>query len=248
MAEANPQNPWNRLPAKSPYVLPEDADLVHGSNLSALKRYEKRPDRYEMYQIRLQHILPEPYLGRPDAPVVLLNLNPGSNPRDIEWHSDPLFTERSRGNLLHCQTDYPFYLLDPSIKRTCWWERKLKCLMKCFGDGDSGRRVVANSVFCVEFFPYHSKKFNHGHLRLPSQRYSFWLVRQAIQRQAVILIMRSEKRWFEVEVLPELKTYSRLYTAQSVQNPAISERNFGEGFEEAIKAIRADRLAQQSLC
>jgi hypothetical protein len=214
-------NPWVCLPSAPPYILPEDVELIKEFNLSAKEKYQVRWD-----------ISPEPFLGNPNAPVVLLSGNPGYNDKDPEWHGDPTFATRSRGNLLHRQSDYPFYLLDPTIKRTAYWEKGLKRLIAL--SEDSGQRLVANRVLCVEFFPYHSKRFKHGKLRLPSQDYSFGLVKQAVQRNAVILLLRCRKLWFAA--VPELSSYPRCYVARSWQNSAISPRNFGDGFEMALNA------------
>ena len=122
-------------------------------------------------------MLPEPFLGRRDAPVVLLNLNPGYSPEGPRIHSDPSFAARVRRNLCHLPAEYPFYLLDPAITGPGrdWWEPKLRQLI-----GQVGRQVVATGVLCIEYFPYHSRRFRHRRLPLPSQQYSFSLVREAL--------------------------------------------------------------------
>jgi len=220
-------NPWIALPPCAPYILSQDEALLH--------QFHSKGPRDE-YQIRSE-LVPEPYLGKPDAPVVLLNLNPGFDMADVVHHEDSRFASRSRDNLEHRRVEYPFYLLDPSINAPGrrWWDRKLGALIQQFGE--NGRSIVANTVFCVEFFPYHSKKFNHRSLKLPSQCYSFELVMRAAQRDAVILVMRGKRLW--LEQLEILRTYSRLYTASSVQNPTISRANYGTGFDAALRAISA---------
>jgi hypothetical protein len=165
--------------------------------------------------------------------VVLLSANAGFTQKDISWHSDPSFAERSRGNLMHRQAAYPFYLLDPKIEKTLYWAKRLNSLIERLGE--SGLKLAANNVFCVEFFPYHSKKFRHGKLRLPSQDYSFGLVRQAIEHDAIILVLRCRKLWFAA--VPELECYPHRYIANSWQNSVVSKGNFGDGFEMAAKAI-----------
>ena len=220
----SPDNPWKLLPIEPPYILPEDQSLITDFNRSAREEHTIRLD-----------IFPEPYLGTPDAPVVLLCLNPGFKERDIEQHRDAVFGRRSCENLLHAPSPYPFYLLDPGIVRTHWWDHKLGFLIKHFGQ--NGPSIVARSVLCVEYFPYHSKKFKHGKHLLPSQQYSFALLRRAIERQAVILIMRAKKAW--CEAVPELENYRHCETASSVQNPAITPQNFPEMFEAAVEAIRS---------
>ncbi len=52
-------------------------------------------------------LLPEPFLGRPDAPVILLNLNPGFNDEDILAHGRLDFAESARLTLLRAPQAYP---------------------------------------------------------------------------------------------------------------------------------------------
>ena len=96
------QNPWVTLPATPPYVFPDDAE--------AIGRFNKTAD--DSYRYHLD-ILPEPFLGRPDAPVVLLNLNPGySGDEERFHHLDDYFRETALANLAHREQEYPFYFLD----------------------------------------------------------------------------------------------------------------------------------------
>ena len=194
-------NPWTLLPSSAPYILPCDAQAVADFNARAGDRH------------RLQtSVLPEPYLGNPMAPVVLLNLNPGWNAaHDPINHARPQFIHRNRQNLLHESHPFPFYLLDPDLlpHRTPWWDRRLKQLITA-----TSREVVARGVFCAEYFPYHSKSFKKGAL-LPSQEYTFDLVRRAIERGAVVLLMRSKRLW--LDAVPKLVSYDRLFEANSSQ-------------------------------
>src|ERR1700733_2550402 len=119
MGHSSTFNPWKGLPDKAPYVLDADEAIVEAHNA---KLEENSP-----YEVHLG-VLPEPFLGRQDAPVVLLNLNPGWNEeKDPSNHSRSEFIKRNRENLLHEPSDYPFYLLDPNLRpnRTCWWEKRL---------------------------------------------------------------------------------------------------------------------------
>jgi hypothetical protein len=215
------ENPWADLPSKPPFVLPQDKELIERFNRAAEDRH----------RVRLE-ILPEPYLGSPDAPVVLLSLNPGFKKWNIKQHRNARFAKLSRANLLHRPAEYPFYLLDPRIDRTTYWERKLGRLIKQLGCAKS----VARNVLCVELFPYHSKKFRHSRLDMPSQQYSCSLVRRAIQRRAVILILRGRKHWWRS--IPELETYRNRYVGNSPQAAAVSPGNLPKGFAAAVRAIR----------
>jgi hypothetical protein len=214
-------NPWTRLPRRPPYVLDEDAALVAAFNARA-----KPEHRIDMT------LLPEPFVGRHDAPVVLLNLNPGWKPSNAATHSQPHFVARSRGNLEQAVAPYPFFLLDPTIQAhgILWWSRKLRQPIV-----EVGLEAVANGVLCVEYFPYHSWRYGSRPPRVPSQEFSFELLRQAIEREAVIVVMRSKRRW--EAVVPELVGYSRRVALRNVQNPCVSPGNCKDGYETIVSAI-----------
>lgn len=216
-----PINPWSRLPAHAPYVLPEDQPAIDHFNATA--RSEHR--------LHLE-LLPEPFLGTPTAPVVLLSLNPGYSPEDLAAHQDSGFQARSRANLTHAASADPFLLLNPEIQAPGrrWWEAKLAPLIKA-----CGREAVAAGVMCIEYFAYHSLRFAHGELRVPSQDYAFQLLRVALQRQALIVALRAERLWRAA--VPELASYAFLYRLNSAQNVVVSERNCPAGYAAVVRAL-----------
>jgi hypothetical protein len=215
------RNPWIELPTSAPYVVDSDRKLIELFNATA------KPE----HVVHLEHH-PEPFLGNPDAPVVLLCLNPGYSSDCDRWYGDPVFANRARASLVHEPSPYPFHLLDPSQPAPGhhWWSRKLRPLINA-----TSLQAVARGVLCVEFFPYHSERFGHTKLRVPSQEYSFDLVRRAIARDAWIVFMRSERLWFSV--VPELASYRRLMRTRSVQNPVISPRNVEGEFDDLVGAV-----------
>jgi hypothetical protein len=219
-------NPWKDLPEKSPYVLEADKAIIDAHNA--------RLEKGSLYEVHLS-VLPEPFLGRPDAPVVLLNLNPGWNEnKDPPNHSRPEFIKRNRENLLHESNNYPFYLLDPSLRpnRTVWWEKRLGALIESVG-----LEAVAQNVLCVEYFPYHSKKYKKCE-RLPSQDYSFALARDAVKRNAVILLMRGKEQW--TNAVPSLSSYNQLFFPNSFQCAYVSRNNYNsKEFDTAVAKIIA---------
>jgi len=212
--------PWRFLPSESPYVLPLDKEMIGRFNQSAVEDHRVQLDA-----------LPEPYVGNRNAPILLLNLNPGYDDKDPEIHANPAFQSLLRNNYLHEPAEYPFYFLNPNYVNPGrdWWEKKLKPLLALVP-----RVKLANSLFCVEHFPYHSRRYNHTKLALSSQQYGFSLVREAMQRQAVIVLMRASKLWRSA--IPELNTYSRLCTLNNPQNVVISERNCPR-FDDVLRAI-----------
>lgn len=217
------RNPWLDLPASAPYVLPCDRETV--------ERFNKRasPD----VLLRLQH-LPEPFLGRRDAPVVLLNLNPGFSDEDDRWHGDPRCAAKIRANHAHERMAWPFYLLDPEFDSPGqgWWRKRFAGLIE-----RTSLEQVARNILCVELHAYHSVKFGLGAVQVPSQEYGIELVREAMKRGAYIVRMRSERPWFER--LPQLATYPRLVRVSNVQNPHLSNAQLGANFETLVRAIQS---------
>ena len=100
------ENPWKNLPLSSPYVLPLDNEIVQDAN----KEFKA------LHQIRY-NVLPEPYLGNPNAPIILLNLNPGYAEEDIHFYQQERAQELWRKNISHEPMDYPFWLIDPSLDK-----------------------------------------------------------------------------------------------------------------------------------
>lgn len=208
-----------------------DREVVERFNARA------REGRREHVLLRLQH-LPEPFLGRPDAPVVLLNLNPGFSDTDDEWHGNPTFAANLRANLAHEMRPWPFYLLNPEFPSPGhgWWRTRMRELIEA-----TSAEAVAQHVLCVELHAYHSVSFGLHGLAIPSQDYGIHLVREAMARGALIVRMRSEGPWFER--VPELATYTRLVRTRSWRAPYLSKNNLREGFAAIVDAIRRSSLA-----
>jgi hypothetical protein len=162
-------NPWLELPSEPPFVLPADAPLLP-------KAMERPTDL--MLDVR-----PEPYVGNPaTARVICLLLNPGYVPEDLAVNRDPYFQQQNRRNLEHRATP-SFYYLDPRLNYSggyIWWAKKLSGLTR------AGFRLdeLADKLACVEYLPYHSVNYKHSRQLLPSQQYSFELVRQAVRARS----------------------------------------------------------------
>ncbi len=214
------ESPWGTLPEKPPYVLGCDACYVDAFNAKA--------DHDHRLQLDL---LPEPFLGRVDAPIVLLGLNPGFTAKDVPAEHSSDYVSRWHSNLIHAPARYPFYLLDPSLDAPGrkWWEQRLGQLVKA-----TSQRGVANSVLCVEYFPYHSRKYQ-AHAVLPSQTYGFELVRSALDRGALVIAMRGLPLW--KAAVPELE--ARSHAMRSPQNPTFTRRNCPDAFDQAVEMVSA---------
>lgn len=219
------ENPWHALPSEPPFVLPEDLAVVREFNRRASKDHK----------LRINRLLPEPYVGDPNAPVVFLGNNPGFG-NAARYRMEPYFRERMRNNLLHKKVDCPFVYFDPDLNEILryWWESKLRGLLRHGFKHD----VLARSILAVEHFPYPSRNYRGWRDPLPSkaQDYSFSLVRKAMQRKATIVLMRGRKRW--LRALPELERYKRFYRLNNPMAGTISERNC-ENFKKIVRAIGA---------
>ena len=214
------RNPWLSIPGSHPYVLEEDAPYILEFNRRAKER--ERIDT---------HLLPEPFFGRRDAPVVVLLLNPGLGANDRRHHKNRQFTDLLLSDIHSPTPANHFHLTDPTEgPGHRWWNRACKELSQ-----DLGPDVVARNLLSVEFSPYHSQAFAHAHLRLPSQQYGFELVRQAIARKAFIVCMRGLRIW--TGAVPELGTYKRLLTPKSNRTAALSAGNLPQ-YEQVREALR----------
>jgi hypothetical protein len=221
-------NPWLDLPASAPYVLPCDRESLE-------KLIEKiKAKAVADHAINLDS-LPEPFIGNPDsAKVILLSLNPGDSPDDKTAHAHSAFRQALLCNLRHGPQDFPFHPLHPDLKWTAcgkWWTSHVRELLE---HPQLNRQCIAQRLCVVEWFPYHSKKNGVPPIPvLPSQEYSFNLVRQAIG-QKLIVGMRAKKRWDEVD--PRLADVPYLRNPQA---PYISPKNCGEGlFIRIVEALK----------
>lgn len=215
-------NPWTNLPASAPFVLPNDAEAIERFNAKVARDYT----------IHLE-IVPEPFLGNPLAPLVLLNLNPGFVETDRTVHLDPTFNAAAVANLGHRHPAYPFYLLDPAFPSPGqdWWKRKLRVLIE-----EVGLQAVASNLFVVEIHGYHSRRYSSA-LRLPSQAYTRQLVLDAIARDATIVVMRGRRA--RNSLVPELLSLSSVAFVRNIQNPAISPRNCPDSFARILASVRS---------
>ena len=148
------ENPWTRLPSSKPFVLLEDAAIIEREN----RRLQSggNVDPRGLYQL---HCRPDPYVGRLDAPVVVLNLNPGytapivADPKfsDDWWHVQPAMIDAYRRNFAPEQTGYPMFFLDPVLSDSPggrYWRAALADFI-----GECGRENVAQNLLIMESLP-----------------------------------------------------------------------------------------------
>jgi hypothetical protein len=228
---SNSQNPWINLSQEKDFVLPEDKSIIDKANRTA------EPEHH--FHLEL---MPEPYCGNPDVPIILLNANPGYSPQDEKDESQLAFREAKRFNLLHeNDKDYPLFFLNPAFNSTSggdYWRRHLKELIQKFGDD-----TVAKKVFLIEYYPYHSRRTGKMP-NSPSQQYSIDLLRTAIDRwekekeeeaKGTVIILRKAKEWREA--VPELNEYKYVWEVKSPQSGCVSKGNLPDDAWQRIIRI-----------
>lgn len=185
------ENPWLAIPDRPPYVLPCDEAAL------PLARAAARGIHLE--------VLPVPYIGSPSrAELYLLALNPGYGDEDVSVDEQyPEWAGQQRRGLTF-RAAPAFWTLNPifagvGIRGYDWWSSRLGPLASVVGWD-----FVRERVMCIQYSPYRSRKYKGGAL-LPSQRFSFELVRDAMTRGKSIVIMRARRRW--LEAVPELIHY-----------------------------------------
>lgn len=208
------------LALEAPFVLDTDSDKIARYNARARDEHQVRKDAW-----------PFPFMGNPEAPIVLLNLNPGYKANDVLWQDNDALKHAYRANLRHDEAEYPFTLLDPQFRGhpgNDWWRAKLRELIDAFGP-----KTVAQNVLVLEWFPYPSIKYGRPP-RLFSQNYTFELARRAARRGATLIVIRARSPW--EDSVDELRDV-RLHVLNSPISGAVSARNCPTGFPEALRRL-----------
>lgn len=196
-------NPWRNLPTSAPYVLPEDELAVAVFNSD-----KKLSPKHRLHT----ETPPEPFLGHFDAPIVVLLLNPGVN-KQARYDVGLADSMRSAGE----RTNH-FYM----SKHNAWWDKLVRSIAQ-----DRPTSKLDSAILSVEFFPYRSEKFGCGHVRVPSQEFSFNLVRRAIKRKAAIIVVRGWSHW--TGAVPELVAEGDPIGLANPQSASLSAKNLGDG-------------------
>lgn len=206
-------NPWKNISFKKT-IADCDANFINSLSAKTKSRLELRT-------------LPEPYHGNPDANVYVLNGNPRASEEDLNFVGNAIYEKEVQDELAHENTEFlwlrtPETIVDrngnpyPGYK---YWKDRTKELR--IGEGTP-------NLFCVELFPYHTLNVkDFGAIKdlqnLPSNQYTDSLILKAIETGKYIVLMRCARLWFER--IPELKSYDKLATLNSVQNVCLSKNN-----------------------
>lgn len=212
------ENPWKALPEHE-LVLPEDRSHVDAFNRDVDSKYRLNTA-----------VLPQPFLGPRDARLVILALNPGKR----GWTDGP-YARALRDDLTSDHgTPFPPLREEFVSGDGSWWKT---CLGAIATSAERPISSLADDVLSIEFLPYHSISYRTVPVTLPSQRYSFGLVRAAIERGATIVVLRGRRSW--TVAVPELLKADVVFSG----NPrvgAISPGTLGEdSFNRIVEVFGA---------
>ncbi|MGT2866600.1 hypothetical protein [Streptococcus fryi] len=143
-----------------------------------------------------------------------------------------------------------------TVKYHDYWFKKLEPLLGSWKKSNKNidrtklADYLTDKVALLEFFPFHSRKYNDNWNKLgdpsknngylDSQNYIFNLIRNRIEKKDVmIIISRSRKRW--LEAIPELMEYDNCYVALNPQSPVYTSDGLAKlsivKTDEVLKSI-----------
>lgn len=161
--------------------------------------------------------LPEPYTGDIRSNVYCLNLNPGSACVCVD--SEPQIKEKfekyTQLTLRHDIDKNMWFLLKETAGYT--WLQQMTKELREYKKGQNPR------MFVIEYFPYHTVKGTYFPRKLPSYEYSNQLIRQAMEENKYIVIMRHRKEW--LQRISGLEKYEQLVCLNNPQNPCLTKKN-----------------------
>lgn len=237
------RNPWVEL-SKSD----DNPNLVLSDEKEIIRKFNERNRLINStsdfdYKIHTD-IMPAPFMGDVNnSPIVLLTLNPGWDPKEEEVgfykKYDPYWEQMIKHQFPI--PELPLFCLDNEYAdKSPYWAMKLRPLIS-----KTSKELVAKNISVIQYFPYQSRKYkplykdlSKGWLR--SQKYNFDLVKKAIDREAIIVILRSKNIWFEAikELNPDFEGhYKNVRFTNSVLNPILSEKNLNGAFDEIVERL-----------
>lgn len=256
-------NPWVDLYDNGDeLVLPMDRLYVDAYNSALTRRFHAGAGIDDDPTVRSnveQYVLdtslpPHPFGGFHDSPVLILLANPGVGGDDARSY-DPRMTDRRRTLFNNLQQPFgePFWAMtdlfkhyvdeDFSLNETKesnaykWWREHTKTLVDAVGGGFTLEDLAYN-VLAIEFHGYRSKSFMTPWVTFPSQYFGFHLVSQAMERGALIVVLRATRQW--CAAVPGLIDYpNAVLGTSSTQAVHISTRNLGEEkFNRIVEVLR----------
>ena len=206
-----------------------ELDLSHAEAFNRLMT--ENPD-----YVLADHLDPYPYTGNQKANVFVLLANPGVSKiqKDPAFEMHTKFREQNLRNLRHESPENFISWIhssDNPEKAEDWWIPRLKKLV-----ADSSLERVSKNLFFINFHPYNSVSWYRIPFIFPTQEYSFQLVREAMSREALIILARNELGW--CTAIPELLNYRKLVRFKSIRSAYISPNNLGSpAYQELLNHL-----------
>ena len=220
------KNPWKELNLLKTKIMIHPLDLPH------IEAYNKTVGKKRQFYIP-SHIPPMPYSGNPQAPIFVLLANPGlsEKERKVSFKPDKSQLLFRQNNLIH----KPGFTINHSIhtdqanppEKSKYFLARTKRLIEL-----TSAKKVAENIFFANFHPYHSKSWHNIAFTLPTQHYTFHLIRQAIKNKAIFVMSRNLTGW--LTSVPELIDYPLKTFFNSSRGVHLSPRNIDSNFYKLI--------------
>jgi len=218
------ENPWRTFsPTESePKVHSTDLPFFQGFNKGMGARKGSDKKNY----LLVEHLEPHPYLGNPEANVLVLMANPGVNDKEKnpKFRMNKNKLEQNRKNLRHEDLESFRSRIDspnePEMEST-WFKPRVRELVAA-----TSVDRVTRGLFLVNFHAYHSRSWHPIPFTFPTQHYSFNLVSKAVRRDALIIMSRNMLGWFTA--VPELFDHKNRVEFESTRSVYLTEGNLGK--------------------
>jgi len=229
------ENPWLTFnpQEKEPKVHTTDLPFFQGFN----KGMNAREGTDKKNYVLAEHLEPLPYLGNPKANVLVLLANPGvSEKENLKFRMDPSKRLLNRQNLRHENLESFRSRIDSpkgSKLESAWFKTRVRELVE-----QTSVDKVTKGLFLVNFHAYHSRSWHPIPFTFPSQHYSFYLVSEAVKRNAMIIMSRNMLGWFTA--VPGLFDHKNRAEFESTRSVYLSEGNLGKSaFRQVLKRLNS---------
>ena len=212
------ENPWQE------YYLRNNKNKFHPRDEKHALAFNSAIKGRKNYELA-DHLEPFPYLGNPNAPVIVLLANPGKSSAEEKksFKYSPRKLELHKQNLLHNGSEDFVLRLDSPEDRNLespYFKSRTARLVEV-----SSIESVANNLFFINFHGYHSRSWYPIPFTFYTQNYSFSLVKKAIMRGSHIVMSRNTTGW--LTAVPELVNYPNKCLFKSTRSVHMSENNLG---------------------
>ena len=223
------ENPWLTFNPE------ENAPKFHDLDKAHAQAFNKGMEGRNEYRLA-EHLEPYPYFGNPIANIFVLLANPGIEKREADpsFRINPENVKRNRKNLRHESADsFLSWVHSPeNPEREGEWviPRIRKVVL------ETSLERVSSGLFLINYHPYNSKSWYPIPFTFETQRYSFHLVSEAMNRNALIIMSRNILGWFTA--IPELYDYRNRRMFKSSRSVYVSQENLGtEAYQELLKRL-----------